>query len=89
MKFLKNIVTRWVRDDWNSVGAVAKKVSAVDEMRDPELSFKIFCATGGYVMDFRKYNRKSDQYEGQMYVIAKEEDIGERVARIVNLEMLK
>lgn len=90
MKFLKNIVTRWVRDDWNTVGTVKASPSrSIDEIRDPELSFKVYCATGGYIMDFRRYNRKNDSYDGQLYVITKEEDIGERVARIVNLEMLK
>jgi hypothetical protein len=56
---------------------------------ESDLHFRIYSATGGHVMEFRKYDRRTDQTQTQLYVIAKEEDIGERVARIVNLEMLK
>jgi len=91
MNFIKKLVIKWVRDDWNSASREAPVAVASKDigLNDCELSFRIYGATGGYVMDFRRYDKRTDRYDSQLYIVPKEEDIGERVARIVNLEMLK
>ncbi len=91
MNFLKKLVIKWVRDDWNGVNAAVKVSGSTSDvgLSDSDLTFKIYSATGGHVMDFRRYDKRTERYESQLYVIPKEEDMGERVARIVNLEMLK
>lgn len=91
MKFIKRLVAKWAREASEDHYPVAKSVSVSEDMlhSDANLNFKVYHATGGYVMEFRRYDRKSDRMDNQIYVISKEEDLGERVSRIVNLEMMK
>jgi hypothetical protein len=91
MKFIKRLVAKWAREATEENNFPVKAVSVSDDTlhSDANLNFKVYHATGGYVMEFRRYDRKTDRMDNQIYVISKEEDLGERVARIVNLEMMK
>jgi hypothetical protein len=53
------------------------------------LTFIVFNAIGGKVVEFRRYDRKTDRSDNTVYVIAKDEDFGEKIARIATLETLK
>lgn len=94
MGFFRRKFMEWSKRAWedsqseNYSGAIAvKSDSSVDS--DPQLNFKIYGATGGHVMEFRRYDKKTDRYDNQLYVISTDDDMGERVARIVNMEMMK
>lgn len=97
MKWFDRWFEKKCRESWENSGRNAVKAvdsgiypatrSGIDSESD--LSFRIYSATGGHVMEFRRYDRRIDQSQTNLYVIPKEDDIGERVARIVNMEMLK
>lgn len=90
MGIFKKTIAKWIRNlsDDGSYGIAVKSDNSLDT--EPQLNFKIFPATGGYILEFRKYDRKIDRYDNQLYVISKDnEDIGASVARIVNMEMMK
>jgi hypothetical protein len=53
------------------------------------ISFELSTAVGGKILNVRHYDERRDRHESQTYVIPNGEDIGERVAKIVNLEMFK
>lgn len=60
----------------------------------PTLQFSIYSAIGGSIVEFRRpvRNQKNvfdDAVETQIYLIHKNEDIGERIAKIITLEHLK
>ena len=56
---------------------------------DNRISFELSSAVGGKILNVRHYDPRSDRHESQTYVIPTGEDIGERVAKIINLEMFK
>lgn len=56
---------------------------------DPTLHFKIYNAIGGKIVEFRRYDKHRDQADHQMYIIGKEDDFGDRIAKIATLEVLK
>ena len=97
MGFFRRKFMEWSKRAWEdsksgsydnvSYDNVLKSDNSVDS--EPQLNFKIYGAMGGHIMEFRRYDRKSDRNENQLYVITAEDDIGERVARIVNMEMMK
>ena len=98
MNWLKKKVIKWVRDDWNkvnedyvesSVGIRARDYDAVPYEEDPILNFRVFSAVGGQVVEFRRYDRKTDRSESTTYIIHKDDDFGDKIAKVANLEILK
>ena len=95
MGFFRRKFMEWSKRAWDDSkaeiygvsGAIKSSESSVDS--EPQLNFKIYGATGGHVMEFRRYDKKNDRYDNQLYVISTDDDMGERVARIVNMEMMK
>jgi len=64
-------------------------VSTRDVNSDPTLQFKIYSAIGGKVVEFSRYDRKSDRHNHDIYIIGKDEDFGAKIAKIAMLESLK
>jgi len=56
---------------------------------DPVLNFKVYSAVGGKVVEFRRYDRKSDRNNNTTYIITNDQDFGERIAKIATMENLK
>jgi len=53
------------------------------------ISFEITSAVGGRILNVRRYDERKDRNDNQTYVIPSGEDVGARVAKIINLELLK
>lgn len=58
------------------------------------LSFKLYAANGGHVVEFQKYrdhnpNVRSDQNPYSLYVIPADKDLGEGLTHIMTIELLK
>jgi hypothetical protein len=53
------------------------------------ITFELSSAIGGRILNVRHYDERKDRHETQTYVIPSGEDVGERVAKIVNLELIK
>ena len=94
MKWLKNKVIKWVREDWekarsdNSVGLVARSDDNKPD-EEPILTFRIYSAVNGQILEFRRWDRKNDRNNNSTYLIPKDEDIGEYVNKCLSMEMLK
>lgn len=93
MKWLKRKVIKWVREDWEeerNVKSSGISLREVDHMdAEPTLNFRVFSAVGGQVVEFRRYDRKTDRSDTTTYIINKDDDFGEKISKIANLEMLK
>lgn len=53
------------------------------------LTFTVYNAIGGKVVEFRRYDRKNDRSDHTVYVIGKDEDFGEKISKISTLEVMK
>jgi hypothetical protein len=105
MNWFKRMVVKWVRDDWENAGRVQQddcypstKLSRGNTISgggsrevnsDPTLQFKVYNAIGGKVVEFSRYDRKQDRNFHDIYIIGKNEDFGEKIAKIAMLEVLK
>ena len=70
--------------------AVGAKMSRLNEIdADDRINFNLTPAVGGRILQVSRYDRRNDQHENTTYVIPTGEDVGERVAKILNLELLK
>lgn len=99
MNWFKRMVIGWVREDWDNAGRDHRlEKQAVNSISsgpgrtvdtDPTLHFKIYNAIGGKVVEFSRYDRRSDRHDHCIYVIGKEDDFGDKIAKIATLETLK
>ena len=53
------------------------------------ITFELTSAVGGRILNVRRYNEQRDRHDTQTYVIPSGEDVGTRVAKIINLELIK
>jgi len=56
---------------------------------EDRISFELTSAVGGKILNVRRYDQRKDYHDTQTYVIPSGEDVGARVAKIVNLELIK
>ena len=56
---------------------------------EDRITFEITSAVGGRILNVRRYDDRNDRHNSQTYVIPSGEDVGARVAKILNLELIK
>lgn len=56
---------------------------------EDRISFELTTAVGGRILNVRRYDPRKDYNDTTTYVIPTGEDVGARVAKILNLELLK
>jgi len=56
---------------------------------EDRISFELSTAVGGRILNVRRYDQRKDYHDQQTYVIPNGEDVGARVAKILNLELIK
>jgi hypothetical protein len=92
MKWLKRKLRNWINDYDNEVSmklTASRDVEAQMCDAEPILNFRVFSAVGGQVVEFRRYDRKTDYNDSTTYIIHKEDDFGDKISKIANLELLK
>jgi hypothetical protein len=96
MNWLKRKLRRWLQEEDGPQEAIYAKASTMsvgissrDVNSDPTLQFKVYNAIGGKVVEFSRYDRTKDRHFHDIYIIGKDEDFGEKIARISMLEVLK
>jgi hypothetical protein len=102
MNWFKRMIGRWAyeyRDTPDDVanecypspklsrGSVIGGRAGIDS--EPTLQFKVYSAVGGKIVEFHRYDPKSDRTDRQIYIVGKEEDFGEKIAKISTLEILR
>ena len=89
MKWLKRKIAKWVREIENDIPEVAGCPVENNPQSEPVLTFKIYSAQNGQVLEFLKYDKLGDMRNNSIYIIDKETDISEYVSKCLSLEMLK
>jgi hypothetical protein len=70
----------------NSISTISGRANVDSE---PTLQFKVYAAVGGKIVEFSRYDPKTDRHDRQIYIIGKDEDFGEKIAKISTLEALR
>lgn len=90
MNWLRKKVKNWLfkEDNYGAVKAVSvHETNSIDG--DPMLNFRIYSANNGRIIEFSKYDRVKDRSDRSLYIIDKEQDIGEYVGKVLSLELLR
>jgi hypothetical protein len=95
MNWLKKKVIKWVQEERDescgkSSYIVNTESSGMDRsVSEPSLNFRLYSAQNGDVLEFSKYDRSTDRNTVSIYIIDKQIDLGEFVAKCINLEILR
>jgi hypothetical protein len=79
----------WLQDKHNMAIGMSTAVERGRPEGEGRITFELSTAVGGKILNVRHYDERKDRHDQQTYVIPTGEDIGERVAKIINLEMFK
>ena len=101
MRWLKRKLLQWLRDAHSDNGGevlmkeanytVSKSSTLAGGSlnSEPTFNFTVYSAVGGKVVEFRRYDRRTDRSDHTMYVIGSDQDFGERISKIATMESLK
>jgi hypothetical protein len=87
-KWLAKKISKANLDNDYPVSSTGLKIASDDDY-DEQISFSLTSAVGGRILKVRRYDRKIHEADNQVYVIPQGEDVGERVTKIINLELIK
>jgi hypothetical protein len=91
--FAKKCKQAWENKNRLEEGSIKMNSVLQVERGRPEgegrITFELSSAVGGRILNVRHYDERKDRHETQTYVIPSGQDVGERVAKIVNLELIK
>ena len=65
------------------------KVRESDELHSEPIHFRMFKASGGWAIEFRRYDNKQDRHDTSLYVVNDEEELGHHISQIITMEALK
>jgi len=81
--------TQWAKESTKmAIGQAAQLERGIPEGQGT-IRFELSSAVGGRILNVRRYDDRKDSHEAQTYVIPSGEDVGARVAKIINLELIK
>jgi hypothetical protein len=53
------------------------------------MNFTLYNATGGYVLEYRRYDKKTERQDTKLHIINHDDDLGEKIGQIISLEILR
>jgi hypothetical protein len=73
----------------NTLGMGTAQVERGRAEGEDRVTFELTSAIGGRILNVRRYDDRKDRQDATTYVIPSGEDVGARVAKIINLELIK
>lgn len=77
----------WLHSD--SEELVGSQTIETDRLQSDGMRLQIYKASGGYVVETRSYDRKSDRNNNTMHIITEDQDLGDALGKIVMMEALR
>ena len=100
MGWLKNAVRKWLSEDVNNnmpdisqprgnlKGIPTPRITTGLDRNDG-LHFTLYSASGGNIVEFRRYDVKTDSHDISLHIIRSDEDFTEALANIITFVKLR
>lgn len=88
MNWLRQAVRNWLSQDGPNRTMKETVVSSRD-INQQGMSFSLYQAVGGHILESRTFNHKTDRHEGTLYMIHEDDDFAKQVAQAIMLEQMK
>jgi hypothetical protein len=95
MKFIWRYLFKKMRDIGNEPELYDRSMSSAKVSMSPEsdwgdgLNIQVHSAHGGRIVTFRKYDRKSDRSNNQVYLIPDDKDFERELGKLITLEAMR
>ena len=100
LKSVKEAVDAERRGEVNLVGAspdvissrslkIGRQEPAQLDQQERAINFTVYVASGGRIVETRRYDRKTDRHSNGLYIITNEQDFGREIDKIITMEALK
>jgi hypothetical protein len=95
MKFIWRYLFKKMRDIGNEPELYDRSMSSAKVSMSPEsdwgdgLNIQVHSAHGGRIVTFRKYDRKSDRSNNQVYLIPDDRDFERELGKLITLEAMR
>jgi hypothetical protein len=88
-RWLRNWISNFDADEPVSATKAGLQVNrSIGDHREA-MNFQVCRATGGYIVEYTNYDRKRDEHNRHLHIITDEQDLGDSIAKIVTIEMLR
>ena len=81
-------IRNWLMRD-NNESDISQIVAEEVQFQSDGMRLQVYRASGGYVVETRSYDRKNDRNHNTMHIITDDEDLGERIGKIIMMEALR
>ena len=68
---------------------VGRQLSQSIDQPERAIQFTVYNASGGRVVETRKYDRHKDRHSNGLYVITSDQDFGHEIDKIITMESLR
>lgn len=87
---LKQRLRNWLMSDETDHYIEQDSIS-VEEIRleSDSMRLQVYRASGGFVIETRKYDRKRDENIHSMHIISDDKDLGQEIGKIITIETLR
>ena len=85
---LKQRFRNWLMEDPDEL-YVSQDVVETAHLESDGMRLQVYRASGGYVVETRSYDRRSDRNNNTMHVITDDQDLGQALGKIVMMEALR
>ena len=86
---LKQRFRNWLFDENEKENDVNHLVVEEDRLSSQGMRLQIYKASGGFVVETRSYDNRTDRHTTSMHVITENEDMGDRLSKIIMMEALR
>jgi len=69
--------------------AISTRHDSSGELESRGVSFNLYSANGGHVVELRNYDDKADRIKNSLHIIPHDKDLGEALNHIITYEALK
>lgn len=84
---LKQRIRNWIMNDDSDPDILVKEESP--SLNSDGMRFEVYKASGGFVIETRYYDRRSDMNHNKMYVITEDKDLGSELGKIITMESMR
>ena len=84
---LKQRIKNWLMD-----GSVEQDLIVKEEapsLNSEGIRFEVHKASGGFVIETRYYDRKTDMHNNKIYVVTEDKDLGQEIGKIITMESMR
>jgi hypothetical protein len=98
MKSLKYWILKWLTNNNSRLEEGSMTLTRLSRVKNDEyldnihgktISFRLWFAAGGKVVQTQRYDSRKDENQSSLYIITDEQNFGEEIDKILTLEALR